>query len=624
MSQPTFHLGLCMAGSVSAGAYTAGVIDFLLEALTKWEAARGRDPSIPNHRVEIDLLGGSSGGGITAGMAFFGMRDQVEHPVLNPDNSYTVNSDKNIFWKTWVELTGNSDVFSEMLDDSDIQDYHIPSAMNSRFIDAVADNFEQYVRRLAERSKTEGNTTPPFLSRDLELFMTLFNVTGIKYQLSSRASAATEQYVSEHRDMAHFRWGDAYEGDGRMEVSFNNLEKLKQVIQASKATGAFPIGLRPRIVERQAKYIWDNPFFRKNDKFDQETIGLGKNIREREDLYRSLNADGGTSNNEPVEMLRDMMLQIRLKERNMDAMLEAVNAMSDTERMAEKSKLTNYSVLLIDPFPSYDFDIEEPSHQSETILRYGLNLVGAMRAQLLFDAKEAIDAYDKKSYGLHIVAPSRSDVEKPEHAIACGALGGFGGFISREYRVHDFFLGRHNCQSFLRKYFVVNVAETPGTEHYECVEAVLKGYGSQEALDRFSYTDEKGAKWVPVIPDVDLPEPMKVKEVQVSDSLRKIVYTEKAKLPLYKMDLPEEAYIDNYFDQVKKRANTLVRNAYDSNFLVDKLIAFMAGRVDDKIAAKVLSIIKTNLRERKLMKPKYHTPNEAGVAENATAKSGRE
>jgi hypothetical protein len=610
-----------MAGSVSAGAYTAGVIDFLMEALTKWEAARGQDPSIPSHRVEIDLLGGSSGGGITAGMAFFGMRDKVEHPVLNPDNSYTVNPDKNIFWKTWVELTGNSDVFAEMLDDSDIQDYHIPSAMNSHFIDAVANNFEQYVRNLAEQLGREEAALPPFLSRDLELFMTLFNVTGIKYQLSSKANASSEQYISEHRDIAHFRWSDAYDGDGRMEISFKNMERLKQVIQASKATGAFPIGLRPRLVERPAKYIWDNPFFRKNDKFNQETIGLGKAVQDREDLYRSLNADGGTSNNEPVEMLRDMMLQIRLKERNMEQKLLEVNAMTDTERMEEKKELTNYSVLLIDPFPSYDFDIQEPTHQSETILRYGLNLVGAMRAQLLFDAKQAIDAYDKKNYGLHVVAPSRSDAEKPEHAIACGALGGFGGFISREYRVHDFFLGRHNCQSFLRKYFVVNVDETPGTESHDCVEAVLKGYGSQEALDRFSYTDEKGIKWVPIIPDVDLPEPMKVKEVQVTDTLRKIVYTEKGKLPLYKMDLPEEAYIDNYFDLVKKRANTLVKNVYDSNFLVDKLIAFMAGRIDDKIAEKVLSIIKTNLQERKLLKPRYHTGNETVKAGSVSANS---
>ena len=32
----TFELGLVMAGAASAGAYTAGVIDFLFEALQAW------------------------------------------------------------------------------------------------------------------------------------------------------------------------------------------------------------------------------------------------------------------------------------------------------------------------------------------------------------------------------------------------------------------------------------------------------------------------------------------------------------------------------------------------------------------------------------------------------------
>ena len=31
----TVHIGLCMAGAVSAGAYTAGMIDYLIEALER-------------------------------------------------------------------------------------------------------------------------------------------------------------------------------------------------------------------------------------------------------------------------------------------------------------------------------------------------------------------------------------------------------------------------------------------------------------------------------------------------------------------------------------------------------------------------------------------------------------
>lgn len=36
----TFHLGLCMAGSITAGAYTAGVMDYLIEALEEWQKVK--------------------------------------------------------------------------------------------------------------------------------------------------------------------------------------------------------------------------------------------------------------------------------------------------------------------------------------------------------------------------------------------------------------------------------------------------------------------------------------------------------------------------------------------------------------------------------------------------------
>ena len=36
----TFHLGINVAGAVSAGAYTAGVLDFLTEALEQWYVAK--------------------------------------------------------------------------------------------------------------------------------------------------------------------------------------------------------------------------------------------------------------------------------------------------------------------------------------------------------------------------------------------------------------------------------------------------------------------------------------------------------------------------------------------------------------------------------------------------------
>ncbi len=57
--------------------------------------------------------------------------------------------------------------------------------------------------------------------------------------------------------------------------------------------------------------------------------------------------------------------------------------------------------------------------------------------------------------GVHsrfMIAPSRQDKVYP---IACGSLGGFGGFLKRDFRSHDYFLGRRNAQKFLQDHFVL-------------------------------------------------------------------------------------------------------------------------------------------------------------------------
>src|SRR3954467_7997552 len=56
-----FEIGLVMAGAVSAGAYTAGVLDFLIQALDQWhEGKRGNDPRCPRHDVSLTCLAGAS------------------------------------------------------------------------------------------------------------------------------------------------------------------------------------------------------------------------------------------------------------------------------------------------------------------------------------------------------------------------------------------------------------------------------------------------------------------------------------------------------------------------------------------------------------------------------------
>ena len=56
VSPPPFELGFVLAGAVSAGAYTSGVMDFMIEALQAWEDARAqgyRASLLVQHRPNI-------------------------------------------------------------------------------------------------------------------------------------------------------------------------------------------------------------------------------------------------------------------------------------------------------------------------------------------------------------------------------------------------------------------------------------------------------------------------------------------------------------------------------------------------------------------------------------------
>ena len=67
----TFEIALVLGGTVSAGAYTAGALDFLIEALDAWTAVRdgANAQTVPRHKVVIRLITGTSGGGVNAAIA---------------------------------------------------------------------------------------------------------------------------------------------------------------------------------------------------------------------------------------------------------------------------------------------------------------------------------------------------------------------------------------------------------------------------------------------------------------------------------------------------------------------------------------------------------------------------
>ncbi len=121
-----FDIGLALAGAISAGAYTAGVLDFLIEALDAWEQAKadarqqfGDDTStwpVPGHDVRLRIMSGASAGAITAAIAAVALRYKFSHRYAGTDG------DGNPFFTAWVKRID----IRHLLTTHDLQDKKAP------------------------------------------------------------------------------------------------------------------------------------------------------------------------------------------------------------------------------------------------------------------------------------------------------------------------------------------------------------------------------------------------------------------------------------------------------------------------------------------------------------------
>ena len=123
-----------------------------------------------------------------------------------------------------------------------------------------------------------------------------------------------------------------------------------------------------------------------------------------------------------------------------------------------------------------------------------LELFGAMRQQLMVKTDLLAKAYDDNDYTRFMIAPIRTKNGMPQkNSLACSALDGFGGFFSKQFRIHDYLLGRRNCQRFIREFLCVPVsANNP---------IICYGYGDHsDDTSRLLFLNKN--KSLPVIPDI--------------------------------------------------------------------------------------------------------------------------
>ncbi|XOV92697.1 MAG: patatin-like phospholipase family protein [Bacteroidota bacterium] len=535
MPEKPFEIGLCMAGAVSAGAYTAGVMDYLIEALDTWESKRGQ-PGVPTHRVIIKAIGGASAGGMTGIIAASAFNNPIT-PIRKAAQNLMDERTENKFYHTWVDLL-QPDMFPLMLDNSDMDRGKIYSLFNSNFIEEIS--------RRAIQVDPDQWIEPPYVDNNMKFFTTLTNLEGLKYEAGARGNLTFNDYlISRHNDYGAFILNkSAYNNDGWIPVDFRSNLNTEVARNSAMATGAFPVGLRSRKLERKSQWVND--------------LGWHKKITDRQPVsgenYEALIVDGGTINNEPFERVRDLI----------------------KEGISQDFDKFKSTVLMIDPFPS---EAEKFNVENDSMFEVIGGTLSAMLGQLR--TKPEVLEYSLKENDAQQfqIAPTRKiegEVREGSRAIACGFMGGFGGFIHKEFRIHDYFLGRANCERFLREYFTFPIDSSNSL--------FKEGY---KDIPEDQFTSDDG-KWRQIIP----------------------LFTPQAPemyLPIFEngQDWPVrvEADIDRFKKALKSRSGKIVMNLGEYSWWLKLLLQFANFLfLKGKMAKIVIDVIKKSMKDHKLLK----------------------
>lgn len=497
INQEEFHIGLTMAGAISAGCYTAGAMDYLFEILDLWENAKndilpeGWDDKIlkyiPQHKVIIDVMGGASAGGMATVMsAMYALKGSI-NPVNNPSNMTDVKD--NILYDSWVlmgdDINKKEKIFEETLSVDDLKGNKLISLLNSQFIDNICDN-------AFSGNHANQQTKPNYISGELEIILsqTMLRSVALPIDFSTkfgrlRKKPNSPQYNTfEHFVLSHFKLD--YDNNNPLHKDFylpfepfSNNENTDTLKLATKATGAFPIGLEFRKFFNQefsVKYMENNSkkliFNTLNPNKIPSTPVIEFNVA---DPFSFIGIDGGAINNEPIG--------------------EVLSILKD--RYGEKKNpedVDKFALIMIDPFPNHQVD--NSSEHPEDVFSVISPIIGTLQDQSRIKRKEMLEFYTKDYFRGEIFPVRYNDKNQPEeHHIACSSAFAFGGFLDIKFRHHDFFLGRDNARNFFKVYFSFEYDPENNNIH-----PIHKNW-TPEMVNAFKFIRDKKI-FLPIIPNL--------------------------------------------------------------------------------------------------------------------------
>jgi len=434
---PVFEIGLTLGGTVSAGAYAAGVLDHLMEALDAWALSRQKGEAVPPHDVCISTIGGTSGGAINGGILLRAAGWDYPHGP-HPENPFCRA------WTTGVDLAAL--LRAEHRADGQ---RGFRSLFDAEAIDRQAEAIiGASGRALGEASELRAR---PYLADPLRLIMMVGNITGVPYRIALSNDVGLAHDMREHADAVRF----ALEVPGgfrnepglipgfEIDLRSREAENWPLLREAALATSAFPLAFPSRALRRRLdSFLWRAVAVPEEN--GVRVLPLRPHLKALRDIAEqemvpSVHVDGGVINNEPLDMVRTALAG--LAGRNPRGAMQAHRA-----------------VLLVDPFSGPE---KLGPHLPPEIPKLLLPFVMALIYQARFKPMDVALALQTSIYSRFLIAPAGPWDSAPEErrvgdmAIAAGGLGGFLGFFDSSFLDHDFRLGRRNAHDFLARHFVL-------------------------------------------------------------------------------------------------------------------------------------------------------------------------
>ncbi len=488
MSQP-FYLGLNMSGTVSAGAYTAGVMDFLIEALDAWYAEREKQKAahgdrfdewtIPPHELQLAVLTGASGGGITAALAAAALSQKLDYVR---EQSPTPDPASNALFASWVSridlqpLLGHADL--------DADTSNVASLLDSTVIRDIARDALTIRQPLPNKRE--------WVKDGLKVVLTLTNLAGTPYavELQTDPDSARALY---HADRRQFEvlWTAAPTGGETVPLHGDGSGRWNELGKAAIATSAFPLVLAPQTLDRTAgeynqrqwQVIEPLPECAPNGLQEESkpmppTWGLPDSAG-----LQTLNVDGGVTNNSPFDCAR--------------LELAALIPPNPSGHNVRDPREADRAVVSIAPLAG-EVAKGLPAFPARDLKSLLLTLLGVLINQSRVQGENIKLTADPQAATRWVISPTGS-AGNPE-PLAGALLDAFGAFFARVFREHDYQLGRRNCQQFLRKYFGVpwdNVVMRP---------YALSPQATARLDQDFGFTAEDGGTrlfpLIPLMPEV--------------------------------------------------------------------------------------------------------------------------